>query len=289
MSRKQREIEIQIVTYNLITNKMNLDLTTLIIDDEPLNVQLLEALLKPYPFLKVKATYTDPEEGLNAILQDQIDVVFMDIRMPGQTGIDLLKQINSFKPNTLVIFVTAYIGYTIEAIRNRAFDYLTKPVDRKELRTVIQRVTDYYKSQTSPNNQITQPVINATPNTDPHIPIITHHDTPKFLIKSVRGTHYLHYDEIVYLEADGTYTKIRTIDEEILTSHNLGKCLQTINAPCFVRISRKHAINTSYLSFINNRDKTCSMKLGDKNIILEYSIKLSELKATLQECPNARN
>jgi len=109
----------------------------IIVDDEPAAISTLEKALSAYPELNVYAHFTDPEEGLTAICRQHPDIVFLDIDMPGITGIELLDKIHQSGLHPITIFVTAFDNYAIEAIHHSAFDYLVKPINLKELDKVI--------------------------------------------------------------------------------------------------------------------------------------------------------
>ena len=97
---------------------------TIIIDDEPSAVSVMTTLLQKHckDDIELVGTANDPAEGRSLIAQLHPDLVFLDIEMPGMTGVDLVK---SFKaPTFRVVFVTAYDGYALEAFRVSAIDYL---------------------------------------------------------------------------------------------------------------------------------------------------------------------
>jgi two-component system LytT family response regulator len=109
----------------------------IVVDDEPAAISTLENALLAYPELNILAHFTNPEEAFNAICRQHPDIVFLDIDMPGMTGIELLDKIHQTGFHSSVVFVTAFDKYAIEAIHRSAFDYLVKPINSKELEKVI--------------------------------------------------------------------------------------------------------------------------------------------------------
>jgi len=109
----------------------------IVVDDEPAAISTLENALLAYPELNILAHFTNPEEAFNAICRQHPDIVFLDIDMPGMTGIELLDKIHQTGFHPSVVFVTAFDKYAIEAIHRSAFDYLVKPINSKELEKVI--------------------------------------------------------------------------------------------------------------------------------------------------------
>jgi len=113
---------------------------TIIIDDEPLAIDALEIILKKKcrDDVQVIATSNSPKLGKALIEEHQPDLVFLDIEMPGMSGIDLVR---SFKnPTFRIVFITAFDAYAIEALRLSAIDYLLKPVEADEIVNVVAKI-----------------------------------------------------------------------------------------------------------------------------------------------------
>ena len=116
-------------------------MSAVIVDDEPGAIQALEAGLKAYDDILVVDTQTNEQKARRSILRNKPDILFMDVEMPGISGIDFMKEMKPLiGPNTHVVFYTAYDKYLIDALRASAFDYLLKPYTPEELQTVIDRV-----------------------------------------------------------------------------------------------------------------------------------------------------
>ena len=99
-------------------------LTCMVVDDEPLAVKLLASFVERTPFLRLVGAYLDPLEAV-AALTPQVDLLFLDIQMPGLTGMELSKLV---QPPTRVIFTTAFKEYAYDSYEVRALDYLLKPI-----------------------------------------------------------------------------------------------------------------------------------------------------------------
>lgn len=102
----------------------DMTLTCMVVDDEPLAVKLLASFVERTPFLRLAGTYLDPLEAV-AALSPQIDILFLDIQMPGLTGMELSRLV---QPPTRVIFTTAFKEYAYDSYEVRALDYLLKPI-----------------------------------------------------------------------------------------------------------------------------------------------------------------
>src|SRR6266498_62122 len=110
-----------------------------IVDDEPFCCSSLVILLERYcPEVKVAGICHSGEDALVVIPEQQPQIVFLDIEMPGMNGFEMLERIPSI--NFEIIFTTSYDQYAIKAIRFSALDYLLKPIDREELQKAVQKV-----------------------------------------------------------------------------------------------------------------------------------------------------
>lgn len=144
----------------------------IIIDDEPKARALLEAIIKDYcPQLQLMALCEDLPSGVKAIKKYQPSLVFLDIEMPGHSGLELLDFFNEEEVNFNVIFTTAYDEYAIRAFRFSAIDYLLKPIQHTQLVEAVDRFFKdrinfgRYRSETCAKTSITPPIgkTNALP------------------------------------------------------------------------------------------------------------------------------
>jgi DNA-binding LytR/AlgR family response regulator len=108
---------------------MEKKISCLIVDDEPLALNLLESYVNKTPFLELKGKYNSPIEALEQLHSEKIDLLFLDIQMPDLTGIELSKSIDK---NTKVVFTTAFSEYALEGYKVNALDYLLKPFNYQE-------------------------------------------------------------------------------------------------------------------------------------------------------------
>ncbi len=126
---------------------------TVIADDEPLAISNLKAKLATYPNIQIEACFDNGDEVLTYLQHNTVDLVFLDIQMPGIKGIEVLKQLNksSAMAAPLIILVTAYDNYAFSAYEHFAFDYLLKPVSRQRLaQTLLDAKTALDKQQDLP-------------------------------------------------------------------------------------------------------------------------------------------
>ena len=109
------------------------------IDNESRALNRMKILLKHFPEVDILEQTTEAQDGLDYILQHEPDLAFLDVEMPGITGLEIADELRKNGSPTKVVFFTAYDHYAITAIKKSAFDYLLKPVSIDELKDTIQR------------------------------------------------------------------------------------------------------------------------------------------------------
>jgi len=111
-----------------------------LVDDEPLALERLSRLLAPFEEVTIAGTATDPAEALRVLSGEQakaIDVLFLDIQMPGMTGFELLSRLGE---QPFVIFTTAYDEYALRAFKVNSIDYLLKPIEPEQLERAVRKL-----------------------------------------------------------------------------------------------------------------------------------------------------
>ncbi len=109
-----------------------------LVDDEPLAIERLRRLLARFPSLSIAGSATDPAEALDWLRREPVDVLFLDIQMPGMNGFELLAQLAE---QPLVIFTTAFDEYALRAFEVNSIDYLLKPIDPAQLERAVGKLT----------------------------------------------------------------------------------------------------------------------------------------------------
>lgn len=225
---------------------MNPVLKAVIIEDEAESLDLLMSLIAENEFVKVTGSTTNPLKAINLISSANPDIVFLDIRMPGKNGFEILDELR--KNNTIlpyIVFITAYDEYAIKAFEYAAFDYLLKPADPQRLSDTILRAR---------NQLMTGGKQRSALLLDSY---------KKLFFKSISGIVIIDPEEIIYIEADGNYS-IFHFDEnktEMVTSL-LHKIEEQLPSDRFFRISRSNIINIDYVKKIDTKHLKCVL---DKN------------------------
>jgi two-component system LytT family response regulator len=232
-------------------------LRALIIDDEEPCIEVLSLLLSDYHSdVVVLDIAMSMEEGLRKIEEHKqsIDILFLDIQMPGGDGFTLLERLASapFK----IIFTTAYTEYAIKAIKFSAFDYLLKPIDDDELTHAILKYREESKKGTFLNDETDMLKKMALQSrTIEKIPISTPNE-----IRFIAVNH------IVYMESDNNYTYIYLDNQpKILSSKHLGYFEELLSPDQFFRIHKSYLVNIDkVVCFIKGKSGFLQLENGIK-------------------------
>ena len=236
--------------------------TALIAEDEPLLAQALQAeLARAWPELKVLALAGDGESAVLHALELKPDVLFFDIRMPGQSGIDAAAQLAdewpSDKPFPALVFITAYDQYAVQAFETQAVDYVLKPVQPVRLQKTVAKVKEALAKKGSDfEATLTQlrSLIGKVPEQAPQ-PLL------KMLQVSV-GTNIrmVPIDEVLYFEAADKYLRVLTEAHEYLIRTPLKDLLPQLDANRFWQIHRGTVVRSDAIETVS-RDEAGKMHL----------------------------
>jgi two-component system LytT family response regulator len=236
---------------------------TIIIDDEPSAINVLVLLLKKNwkEDVEVIATSDSPQEGKLLIELHKPHLLFLDIEMPGMSGIDLIRSIPN--PDFHIVFVTAYDAYAIEAFDLCAIDYLLKPVGADKVARVIERIKKQTKEKkVSLNTQLQQleGILKQT----------SFDNGKKISLGMSDKIIFPNINDILYCEAKGPYTNVHLQDgKNIITSKSLGDFEEQLSTHNFFRIHHSYLINLNHVLEFQRHDG--GYVIIDKNIRLEVS------------------
>ncbi len=201
-----------------------------ILDDEIRGSTLLQHKLELFKNeLQVAAVFNDPYKALSKMVDLDLDVLFLDVEMPGLNGFQFLEKLGSF--NFQVIFTTAYDAYTLEALRLSAVDYLMKPIDEDELHTAIYRLKKRFAG-------------NA----------VKHIDEPKvgsnrLALPTAEGVYLIDKANIMRVEAMSNYsTFYLNGQKKIVVSKTLKEYEHVLQEDIFLRINRSVIVNLDHVT-----------------------------------------
>jgi two-component system LytT family response regulator len=207
---------------------------TIIIDDEKNAVKALEVALTEYcPQVEIVGTAFTAHDGIKEIQQKNPDLVFVDIEIPQMSGLELIEQFANRKFE--VIFVTAFNQYAIKAFKLSATDYLLKPLNIMELINSVQKIQDRQSAQT-------------TEIQDAKIEKLKLALSGKLALPTTNGSEYLNIKDIIRIEADGSYSKVFSVDKKMrLVSKNLKSFEESLEGESFFRTHKSHIINIEHI------------------------------------------
>lgn len=209
-------------------------LNCIAIDDEPLALTIIETYCSASAQLNLQKTFTDTVEAAKYLRKFPVDLIFLDIQMPDQNGIDFYRQHGQ---NKMVIFITAYSEFAVEGFNLDAIDYLLKPVERQRFEHAIAKAVDYYNYTNSANNKEQQ-----------HL-----------FVRSEYSLAKIPFNQIEYIETLDDYLKIHIQDKKtILTKMNLKNMMSRLNPAEFVRIHRSYIVPLTKIQSV--RGKTVQLR-----------------------------
>lgn len=232
---------------------------TIIVEDDKEASFLLRKYLQEIPGMEILSCHATAEEAYTSILQYLPEILFLDIELPGKSGIELLEEVRKTPYNPCVVFTTAFNHFALKAIKLAAFDYLLKPIDKEELLNTVAK----FKMHRHENN------FNQKLNL-----FISHLGAGnRIRLHTQNGLIFLNPDEILYCKAEWNYTIIYLINDRTETvSLNIGKLRKLLPEKPFPRISRSIIINTRFLEKINKRSRKCILADGRQKIELPIPI-----------------
>lgn len=208
-----------------------------IVDDEPYCCQALAKLLERYcPNVSVARICNSGEDALSAIRDENPQIVFLDIEMPGMNGFEMLERLPAI--NFELIFTTSYDQYAIKAIRFSALDYLLKPVDREELQRAVQKVVQRMHHPLPQQLEILLQRI--------HLPVSSNQ---KIALPSMEGLQMVDVGSIISCESDSNYTAFLLKNKQkIIVSRTLKEIEEMLEEYSFLRVHHSHLVNLHEVS-----------------------------------------
>lgn len=226
-----------------------MQIRTIIIDDEPDSVKLLQLQLEQYcPHVEVVGSYTSTIKALSAIETLLPDLLFLDIEMPVMNGFEMLDKV--LHTNFSLVFVTAYNQFALKAFRFNALDFLVKPIDTNELIEAVAKAEHRIKP-TSSQLAMLQKQLRGEPVT-------------KIAIPGSHGVSFIDLNEIVYSEASNNYSKLVLTDgRNFLISKTLKDVQEVLEEEHFLRVHRQYIINLNHVKHFNRNEGLLTMSNGE--------------------------
>lgn len=222
----------------------NIEISAVIIDDDIEAIDLLELYLRGFPKIKLVGKSTDAVSGIELISEEVPDLIFLDIDMPGMTGLELAELLKNERVRSEIVFTTAFQDYAYKALGVEPLDFLTKPFSADDLEIVIskyigkserkareQKLNKFFQSQ------LTLPKISISSSTG----VLVIDPREVVMIRSSA------YKCVIYLQ-DGTIEDV---------NKGLSKLMAMLDSPNLFTINRATVVNLNYLQRIDKKKKVC--------------------------------
>jgi len=222
----------------------------IIIDDEEMARTLLKGMVQEYcPTIEVVDLCKDLPNGVKSIKKHKPDIVFLDIEMPGHSGLELLDFFNDDEIDFSIIFVTAYNQYAIQAFKLSAVDYLLKPIEINDLKSAI----ELFEKQSG-----TQKLKVLREN-------LENSSSKKIALATSNSILFVEIDTILFFQADGSYTKVVLIDGKTLLMSKGLKHFENIltENQQFFRCHKSYLVNLKHVTEHIKSDGG-QLKINDK-------------------------
>lgn len=218
----------------------------IVAEDEPLlRDELVRLLRQAWPELRIVAECEDGASALEAIAERQPEVAFLDIRMPGLSGLEVAQAAAEASPRTQVVFVTAYDQHAVDAFELQATDYVMKPVRAERLSEAVRRVVE--SRDGGPD---------------------TASDDETIAVELGGVTRFVQRSQVRYVEAQGDYARLHTGAESHLVRIPLATLEERWGAAGFVRIHRSTLVALRHVDEVRSDAGRFTVRLGDDELVV---------------------
>lgn len=203
----------------------------IIIDDQKESINVLESHISSKPELTLLKSFENPVEAYNFLKTEKVDLVFIDIKMPKMTGLDVIESIRLLKGNDVPKFIitTGYNEYALNSYEQGAIDYLMKPITFKRFSVSLDR----YIANTIPKKDVENDFI--------------------FIVHNERKLK-LNYSEITYIEGDGNYINIYSLTGRYVVYNTLSNIIKTLPDEMFIRNHKSFIVAIKNIDYIKGEE-----------------------------------
>ena len=214
-------------------------LTTLIVDDEPMARERIAGLLAQEPDVEVVGQCSDGMQAVSAIQQLAPELVFLDVQMPAVDGFGVIRQVGAERM-PLVVFVTAYDEYALQAFEVHALDYLLKPFGRDRFRQCLahaRQLRDRHRA-----GELGKSLMALVHDVKPE-----QRRQERLVVKSGGRVFFVRTDDIVWIEAAGNYVRLHLKEQSHLFRETMNQMESRLDPERFFRIHRSRIVNTEHI------------------------------------------
>lgn len=211
----------------------------IIVDDEYLAQKLLQDYVSKVDSLQLVATCSNAFEAMNALKNNQVDIMFLDIQMPDLTGLDLVK---SLEHKPAIVFTTAYSDYAVDAFNLSVVDYLLKPFDFPRFIQAINKAIGADVSVVETKTAESQDVV--SPSND----FIT--------VKADYKLYKINFDDLLFIEGQHEYVTFHTVQRRITALFALKELEELLPKARFIRVHKSYIVSFKHIQDLDKSDVT---------------------------------
>ncbi len=252
----------------------------LIVDDEKKACTNLKHLLLEYADedLDIAGVAYSTKEAESLISTTEPDAIFLDIEMPKENAFHFLERIAPF--DFEVIFVTSYNEYAVKAFKLNAIDYILKPISINELKNAVNKLAEKLKYK--------RVIANTVSYTDISDELSNKKKLSRIVLKNINSTEIVDFDQIQYIEAQGSYSRIVFLKNnhvsDVIMSNPLSEYEELLPVDLFCRIHRSYLVNSLYISHIQ-KSNSYNVQLKDKTLLPVSRRRFNTLVEYLKKSP----
>lgn len=218
----------------------------IIVDDEPLAREAIELLVNEITYLNLAGTFNNASSAAGFMETHTVDLIFLDIQMPGISGIQFAR---SIPRRTLIIFTTAYSEYALDSYEVDAIDYLIKPIVPERFRKATDKALSYHSLLLQEEKENIEPVA-----------------ADYFFVKSERKYFKVNFEDILFVEGLKDYVILQLKEQRIITRMNLKAMFDLLPKSLFLRVNKSYIVNTAHIEAFDNNDifiRTYEIAIGN--------------------------
>lgn len=207
----------------------------IIVDDEPLAREAMELLIADTGVLNLIGTFNSAVTASRFMEEHSVDLIFLDIQMPGITGIEFARTISK---KTLVIFTTAYTEYALDSYEVDAVDYLVKPIEPERFLKAVDKAVSYHSLLLKEEKEAIETIEAAE----------------YFFVKADRRYFKVNFTDILFIEGLKDYVILQLDDQRIITRMTLKAVFDLLPENTFIRVNKSYIVNTRHIDSFDNND-----------------------------------
>jgi DNA-binding LytR/AlgR family response regulator len=219
----------------------------IVIDDEPLALDIISAYCEMIPFLNLLKTFDNAIESLEYLRNNSIDLIFLDIQMEGLTGIQFL---HALKDKPYIILTTAYDNYAVQGFELDVTDYLLKPISFERFIKGVNKVYERMQKDSEEQSVVQTNIIQSEP------------EPGYFFVKTETRIEKVNASEILYVEGMSDYWRIVTTTKRIMTLMNAKGIEEILKEPGFCRVHKSYFVAMDKIEFVERK----RIKIGNERI-----------------------